>query len=34
MMKPMLKQWLNDHLPALVENIVREEVERVANRRR
>lgn len=34
MMKPMLKQWLDDHLPALVENIVREEVERVANRRR
>lgn len=34
MMRPMLKQWLNDHLPALVENVVREEVERVANRRR
>lgn len=34
MMRPMLKQWLDDHLPALVENVVREEVERVANRRR
>ena len=34
MMRPMLKKWLDDHLPALVENIVREEVERVANRRR
>lgn len=34
MMKPLLKQWLDDHLPALVENIVREEVERAANRRR
>ncbi len=34
MMKPMLKQWLDDHLPSLVENVVREEVERVANRRR
>lgn len=34
MMKPMLKQWLDDNLPSLVESVVREEVERVANRRR
>ncbi len=34
LIRPMLKQWLNDHLPQLVENVVREEVERVANRRR
>jgi cell pole-organizing protein PopZ len=34
MMKPLLKQWLDTNLPDLVERVVREEVERVTNRRR
>ncbi|BCW89337.1 hypothetical protein sos41_24950 [Alphaproteobacteria bacterium SO-S41] len=34
MMKPLLKQWLDTNLPELVERVVREEVERVTNRRR
>lgn len=34
MIKPMLKGWLDDHLPGIVERIVAEEVERVASRRR
>jgi cell pole-organizing protein PopZ len=34
MLKPMLKQWLDDNLPEIVETIVREEVSRVASRRR
>ncbi|MBL9010178.1 MAG: DUF2497 domain-containing protein [Alphaproteobacteria bacterium] len=34
MMRPMLKQWLDAHLPDLVERVVRDEVERVASRRR
>jgi len=34
MMKPLLKQWLDQNLPDLVERVVREEVERVTNRRR
>lgn len=32
MIKPMLKQWLDDNLPALVERLVREEIERVARK--
>ncbi|MCC6921055.1 MAG: DUF2497 domain-containing protein [Alphaproteobacteria bacterium] len=34
LLKPMLKQWLDDHLTDIVESIVREEVARVASRRR
>lgn len=30
MLKPLLKQWLDDNLPSLVERIVRDEIERVA----
>jgi hypothetical protein len=32
LLRTMLKQWLDDHLPALVERLVREEIERVARR--
>lgn len=34
LLKPLLKQWLDTNLTEIVERIVREEVERVANRRR
>jgi uncharacterized protein len=34
MLRGMLKQWLDEHLPALVEQMVREEIERVARRGR
>lgn len=30
MLRGMLKQWLDDNLPALVERLVRDEIERVA----
>jgi cell pole-organizing protein PopZ len=30
LLKVMLKQWLDDNLPAVVERLVREEIERVA----
>lgn len=30
LMRPMLKSWLDDNLPVMVEKIVREEIERVA----
>jgi cell pole-organizing protein PopZ len=30
LLRQMLKQWLDEHLPALVERLVREEIERVA----
>ena len=33
MLRPMLKAWLDDNLPLLVERLVREEIERVARRR-
>jgi len=33
MLRPMLKSWLDDNLPPLVERLVREEIERVARRR-
>ena len=33
MMRPMLKNWLDDNLPSLVERLVREEIERVSRRR-
>ena len=34
MLKPMLKDWLDDNLPALVERIVQEEIHRVSRGRR
>ncbi|MEO1242487.1 MAG: DUF2497 domain-containing protein [Pseudomonadota bacterium] len=34
MLKPMIKDWLNQNLPAIVEEKVEEEVQRVARRRR
>jgi cell pole-organizing protein PopZ len=30
MLRPMLKSWLDDNLPAIVERLVREEIQRVA----
>lgn len=30
MLRPMLKGWLDDNLPVLVERLVRAEIERVA----
>ncbi|MBM6579295.1 DUF2497 domain-containing protein [Microvirga sp. BT689] len=30
MLRPMLKAWLDDNLPSLVERLVRAEIERVA----
>ena len=33
LMRPMLKEWLDANLPSLVEQIVREEVERLSKRR-
>jgi cell pole-organizing protein PopZ len=33
MMRPMLKNWLDDNLPSLVERIVRAEIERVSRGR-
>jgi len=30
LLRPMLKQWLDDNLPPLVERLVRSEIERVA----
>ena len=30
MLRPMLKQWLDDNLPTMVERLVRTEIERVA----
>ena len=34
MLQPLLKEWLDDNLPSLVEKLVREEIERVARRGR
>ena len=34
MLRPMVKDWLNANLPAIVEDKVEEEVQRVARRRR
>jgi hypothetical protein len=34
MLRPMLKQWLDDNLPAVVERLVREEIQRVARGRK
>ena len=33
MLRPMLKAWLDDNLPGLVERIVRAEIERVSRGR-
>lgn len=29
LMRPMLKEWLDQHLPMMVERLVREEIERL-----
>jgi cell pole-organizing protein PopZ len=34
MLRPMLKTWLDDNLPTIVERLVRAEIERVARGRR
>jgi cell pole-organizing protein PopZ len=34
MLRPMLKQWLDENLPAIVERLVREEIQRVARGRK
>ena len=31
-MRPLLKQWLDAHLPPMVERLVRAEIERVVGR--
>jgi len=33
MLRPILRQWMDDNLPGLVEQLVREEIERVVHRR-
>ena len=33
MLRPMLKNWLDDNLPSLVERLVRAEIERVSRGR-
>ena len=33
MLRPMLKAWLDDNLPSMVERLVRAEIERVARGR-
>ncbi|PCH46441.1 MAG: hypothetical protein COC23_04325 [Hyphomicrobiales bacterium] len=32
--RPMVRQWLNDNLPTLVERLVREEIQRVSQIRK
>ena len=34
MLRPMLKQWLDENLPSIVERLVRAEIERVARGRK
>jgi hypothetical protein len=34
MLRPMLKQWLDENLPAIVERLVRAEIQRVARGRK
>jgi cell pole-organizing protein PopZ len=34
MLRPMVKQWLDDNLPAIVERLVRDEIQRVARGRK
>ena len=31
-LRPMIKSWLDEHLPSLVERLVRAEIQRVARR--
>ena len=33
MLRPMLREWLDDNLPGMVERLVRAEIERVARGR-
>ncbi|WP_408612118.1 PopZ family protein [Candidatus Liberibacter brunswickensis] len=30
LLRPMLREWLDDNLPGIVERLVREEIERIA----
>jgi cell pole-organizing protein PopZ len=32
--RPMVKAWLDDHLPEIVERLVRQEIDRIARVRR
>jgi hypothetical protein len=32
MLRPMLQDWLNQHLPSMVEGLVQQEIERVTRR--
>ncbi len=34
MLRPLLKDWLDEHLPGLVESIIREEIDRMSRRTR
>jgi cell pole-organizing protein PopZ len=34
MLRPMLKAWLDDNLPGIVERLVRQEIERMARGQR
>jgi uncharacterized protein len=34
LMKPMLKQWLDDHLPEIVERLVQVEIKRISRQGR
>lgn len=34
MLRPMLRSWLDDNLPSLVERLVKDEIERVSRGRR
>ena len=34
MLRPMLKSWLDDNLPGIVERLVRQEIERMARGQR
>ena len=34
MLRPMVKEWLDDNLPAMVERLVRDEIQRIARGRK
>ena len=34
MLRPMLSQWLDDNLPAMVEELVKAEISRIAGKKR
>jgi hypothetical protein len=34
MLRPMVKEWLDDNLPTMVERLVRDEIQRVARGRK